>query len=273
AYGNGLEGCRSQRLYVPVGTGNRNKISETIMKMKPSGSTPIEETLNLIEKKILPSKKDAVIILISDGVESCGGNPGAVAAKIGKKYPKVKIHVIGLSVEKPDARELGDLAKKGKGLFFDVKTSKDFNLALNESLGHQLKSKEVQKKIVTSDSNSAPLLRLKKIEVSDLSSESVKIKVFYETRGISIGNYVLNISAVTPVPFNPWETLVDPGVKQIVFQPVSRYGIGSENSVLEVEFPLKELDNVPILVQGELWKTTKIPNLLDISNRLPLKFR
>jgi len=276
AYGNGISGCDSQRLYVPVGTGNRKKISDAVISMRPSGNTPLEATLKLIERKILPAQKDSVILLISDGVESCGGDPSEVAKSIAGKYPGVKINVIGLSVDRPDSVELGKLAENGKGTFYDVNTGRDFSLALNEVLGSTLPEnlKDHEEKFSRENKSVNPELQLTSVEILKNDGVFQKFKIDYTISGIHKGNYVLNIAGLFREPADPWDTIPNHNeYKRIISFPVVKYGISDGSGTLEVEFPSKETANLPILLQGDLWEITKIPILLDISNRLSVNSR
>lgn len=84
-----------------------------VYKVKPRGRSPIAESLRQAAKN-LPSK-NAHILLVSDGVESCGADPCAVAKELLEANPDLQIDVIGFRDEK-DA-QLECIAENGRGAF------------------------------------------------------------------------------------------------------------------------------------------------------------
>ena len=58
------------------------------------------------------------IVLISDGIETCGGDPCAVAKKLTKDNIDFKVHVVGFDVSKKAKEQLECIAKKRKWAIF-----------------------------------------------------------------------------------------------------------------------------------------------------------
>ena len=64
-----------------------------------------------------------MLLLLSDGIESCGGDPIAVAEAIRASGIPVVIHAVGLGVDADAAAALAGLAQAGGGQYFDAPTA------------------------------------------------------------------------------------------------------------------------------------------------------
>ena len=98
--------CRDSRLTVPFGYNNAQFIKDYIKNLSPNGVTPIAYSLEQC-KNDFPYDTTArnVIILITDGEESCGGDPCAIAAALQKHNVVLKPFVIGMNIDdKLDAK-------------------------------------------------------------------------------------------------------------------------------------------------------------------------
>lgn len=131
AYGNGIPGCESYRLYAPLARSSTGAIPGIMQKLIPSGETPIAATLRQVSKSILAKESNVRIVLISDGKESCGGNPDAEAAMLRSRGHQV--HVIGLGVDDVTAVQLKRIAGMGGGVYFHVRTNTDFIEAIQRT--------------------------------------------------------------------------------------------------------------------------------------------
>jgi Ca-activated chloride channel family protein len=131
AYGNQIPGCDSARLYSPLKRSGGKDILAKLPFFFPAGSTPIARTIELVGKHLLTGHSSSEIILISDGIESCDGDPVKEIQKIKKVNPNVKMHVLGLDVLKNEERELHYLANESSGKYFSVKNKKSMEDALS----------------------------------------------------------------------------------------------------------------------------------------------
>ncbi|WCL51284.1 vWA domain-containing protein [Leptospira sp. GIMC2001] len=130
AYGNRIPGCDSARLYSPLKRGGARDIVAKLPLFFPAGSTPIARTLELVSKHLLTGHPNTEIVLISDGVESCDGDPAKEIQKIRLTNPNVKVHVLGLDVLPNEERDLHYLAGVGDGKYFPIKSKQSMENAL-----------------------------------------------------------------------------------------------------------------------------------------------
>lgn len=109
AYGHRREaGCTDIELVRPLGLLKSADYSAVVRKIRPKGSTPISNALQLAAKSASAVPGDASVILISDGLDNCRGNPCGVASDLKKKLPGLKIHVVAF--DRKDKEELKSLS-------------------------------------------------------------------------------------------------------------------------------------------------------------------
>lgn len=107
---------------------NKSAIKRTISGLEPTGWTPIEDSLKKAKTYLdsISGKNDQkLIVLISDGKETCGGNPVTAARKIALSS-NTYIDVIGFNVYGDTQSELQKIAKNGGGSYQNVRSRADF---------------------------------------------------------------------------------------------------------------------------------------------------
>ena len=112
-YGNKKKGCNDFTLVSKPEDYDKKKMLRNIRRMNPRGRSPIADALKQAAKN-LPAE-NAHILLVSDGEESCGGDPCAVAKELRQSNPGLQIDVIGFRDEKE--AQLECIAENGNGAF------------------------------------------------------------------------------------------------------------------------------------------------------------
>ena len=92
--------CSDTRLEVPFAENNANKIKSVLDRIRPKGTTPIAHSLELAAQDF-PQCDNCrnIIILITDGIEACDGDPCAVSQALQKKGIILKPFVIGIGLD------------------------------------------------------------------------------------------------------------------------------------------------------------------------------
>lgn len=109
-----------------------------IGRIKPAvgGMTPLSAALHAAADDLQTATGSAVVILLTDGLESCGGDPQAEAAALIRAAPERSVHVIGFAVERRETRAgLRQIARAGRGFYFDARTGAELAESLRQSLG------------------------------------------------------------------------------------------------------------------------------------------
>lgn len=124
----GKTGCEddSIELLIPIGGGNKKAIKDAINALQPSGSTPIAKTIDKAPEFLKGYEGGANnLILISDGQESCGGDPVDSIKKFKASEYNPQVTVIGLDVDPSTRLQLSKIADASQGVYSDVKDEKD----------------------------------------------------------------------------------------------------------------------------------------------------
>ncbi len=126
-YGKSSCGDDSVELVAPIGRVSRSALKSRINSLTPKGLTPIAMTLNKSIEYFKGFEKDNNnLILISDGAESCGGNPFQAIRAIKESAINPEVVVIGLGVNRSTRQQLSKIAGLSGGVYADVKSEDDF---------------------------------------------------------------------------------------------------------------------------------------------------
>jgi Ca-activated chloride channel family protein len=130
--------CDDSKLEIPFSKNNISKIENKLKSLVPRGTTPIAYSL---EKSAddFPLCKDCrnIVILITDGLEECNGDPCAVSQMLQKKGVILKPFIIGIG---KNFKESFDCV----GSYFDATSEVEFNKALNVVISQALNSTTAQ---------------------------------------------------------------------------------------------------------------------------------
>ncbi len=93
--------CSDTRLEVPFGPNNAAKIRQKLRFVNPKGTTPIAGSLAAGAKDFPEDCHNCrnIIILITDGIEACDGDPCEVSLELQKKGIALKPFVIGIGID------------------------------------------------------------------------------------------------------------------------------------------------------------------------------
>jgi Ca-activated chloride channel family protein len=137
-----VRNCKDSKLEVPFAPASVNapKIKKFINGLEPKGTTPIAYSIAQAEKDFSEcSNCRNIIILITDGIEECEGNPCEVSALLQKKGIFIRPFVIGIGLDMKFADALGCMGK-----FVDVSNENNFYPVLKNVLTEALLRTTVQ---------------------------------------------------------------------------------------------------------------------------------
>jgi len=130
---NKKRGCEDIDVVQPLGPLDKASIKAEIDKYNATGMTPIAASLELAGKELAKSKGGPAIVLVTDGAETCHGDPVAVAAKLAAEFGvKFGINVIGFGIEPQEKKQLADIADKGHGKLLTVENAGELADALKK---------------------------------------------------------------------------------------------------------------------------------------------
>lgn len=136
----GDRSCTDTKLEVPFGKNNHDKIISKLREIRPMGTTLIAYSLEQAAYDF-PTCTDCrnIIVLITDGIEECDGDPCAVSLALQRKGVILKPFVIGLGLD-PSIMD----AFKCIGNFYDARNESTFKQVLNIVISQALNNTTAQ---------------------------------------------------------------------------------------------------------------------------------
>ena len=144
AYGNSSASedndCADSNLLVPFSvastTSNRAPIHTAVSELRPKGQTPIAYALRQAAADFGALDSERSLVLVTDGIESCGGDPVAAAREL---YAQgITIHVIGFGLNNAKAEDTASLrtiAYASGGHYFTANSADELRGALEATVG------------------------------------------------------------------------------------------------------------------------------------------
>lgn len=133
-HGREENNCEDSKLEVSFAPKNAEAIKAKLKSIEPKGNTPITYSL-LQSAGDFPTDKTArnVLILITDGLESCKGDPCATSVALQRKHVFLKPFVIGIGAEREFGKQLECL-----GQYYNAADVKTFRTILNDVVAQTL---------------------------------------------------------------------------------------------------------------------------------------
>ncbi|MCQ6562845.1 vWA domain-containing protein [Paenibacillus mendelii] len=97
-----------------------NQIKTVLQGVKPAGWTPIANALKSVKQDINPETTNSIVYVVSDGIETCGGNPVQIAKELNQAKVKTVVNIIGFDVDHEGQKLLRQVATSGGGEFISV---------------------------------------------------------------------------------------------------------------------------------------------------------
>jgi Mg-chelatase subunit ChlD len=128
AYGHNREqGCSAVEVMRPLSRlsdSSRAAVTAIVERLQPVGHTPIAVALRKGGEELDSSTGLAKVVLITDGMETCNGDPVAEAHKLASNQRlKGGLTVIGFDMNEKEAAAVAQIAKAGNGEFHDAKNA------------------------------------------------------------------------------------------------------------------------------------------------------
>lgn len=131
-------GCEDIDLVQPLGAiSDKSALKGKLMALNNTGMTPIASSLELAGVALQKASGGRAIVLVTDGVESCKGDPSAVASKLANQFGvKFGLHVIGFDIKADERVSLEQIAKNGQGKYFNADNATELASAMQKVTQH-----------------------------------------------------------------------------------------------------------------------------------------
>ena len=140
--------CEDIEILVPPGSADREALLVQVRAIQPKGMTPIAEAVTRVAEQLKGRAAETTIVLVSDGRETCGGDPCAVVKALKAGDIRFVMHVVGFDVTEQDKEELSCIAEAGGGTYFGAGDA-DALLAALETVRKEIEEKVEKAKSTT----------------------------------------------------------------------------------------------------------------------------
>ena len=124
------DACLDSELVVPIEGFDREPLLRSIEAIEARGATPIAYSLELALEDLRGYTGRAVIVLVTDGAESCGGDVRAAVAGLGEAGLEVDVRIIGFALSEHAIRSF-----EGLGTFECANSAGELAAALGRAVG------------------------------------------------------------------------------------------------------------------------------------------
>ena len=125
--------CEDIAILSPIGQETPQALAQKVNALQPMGMTPIASSLiKSVEAFKGVQGGNNHVVLISDGLETCGSDPCKAAKALTEANINARVHVIGFDVGAKEAAELACIPKMGNGKYFRANNIEELKLAIAE---------------------------------------------------------------------------------------------------------------------------------------------
>ncbi|MEI6347545.1 MAG: VWA domain-containing protein [Bacteroidota bacterium] len=235
--------CDDSRLEIPFAYNNIPKIKHRLKLLYPKGTTPIAMSLLQCANDFPPCKNCRnIVILITDGIEECSGDPCKISIELQKKGIILKPFIIGIGANFKEAFNC-------VGTYYDATSEEEFSNILNVVISQALNTTSCQVNIL--DEASKPTETNSSMTFYDAISGEVKYNFEHtmNTHGYPdtlyidpIPTYKVKVHTIPPV----WSDTISMNIGKHTIIPVSA---PQGNMIFKVTDKNTQYRSIPVLIK------------------------
>jgi hypothetical protein len=108
----------------PLDFSGKSELISLIGSLRPVANTPIALALETAGHELAKNDAPCGLILLTDGKETCGGNPAEVASALARRLNlSYGVNVIGFDVQNDERESLAEIARAGKGKYYNAQNA------------------------------------------------------------------------------------------------------------------------------------------------------
>ncbi len=135
AYGHRDKGsCDDIETIVSPAKGTAQAISDAAAKMQFLGKTPLTEAVRRAASELHSTEEKATVVLITDGIETCQGDPCALAQELESSGVDFTAHVVGFGLTKEEGKQVACLAEDTGGQYITADDLDSLTVALQATV-------------------------------------------------------------------------------------------------------------------------------------------
>ncbi len=136
-FGDDKPGSCETRLESPLAPLDAKALAKQIAAVQPKNGakTPIAASLNRVADDLAAAQGVRTVVLVTDGEETCGGDPQAEINALVAKGFDVRVNIVGFAVGEAKLKDtFRAWAAAGHGKYFDAQSSKELGKALEAAV-------------------------------------------------------------------------------------------------------------------------------------------
>ena len=255
--------CEDTHLEVPFEKNNIEKIKHVLKATQPKGTTLIARSLEASETDFPPCENCRnIIILITDGIEACDGDPCAVSRALQQNGVILKPFVIGLGMDQDYSEYF-----RCMGEYYDASNKNSFKQILSIVIAEALSTTTCQVNLL--NVNQKPIETNVNMTFYDQRTGEVKYNLVHAL------NYKGNPDTISIDPLTTYKIVVhtkpEVSVENIKFKPGEHTTIsidapqgslfvkayGNTNNIFNYQYIIKKLDDNQLLNVQSFERTDK----------------
>lgn len=176
AYGHRrAQDCGDIEILMAPGSDDRTGLLVQVAAMEPKGMTPISDSILQVAGALAGREAETTLVLISDGKETCRGDPCEVVKELKKAGIRFVVHVVGFDVTEEEKAQLACMAEAGGGRYFSAGDGAALRAAL-EAVSEEIALKvEAAKTVVVKQATGLGKLRIAFPECALASLEGFRL--------------------------------------------------------------------------------------------------
>lgn len=126
--------CQDTKEIYPVSKPDLDQIQNVLASLKAQGESPVAYALEAAAKDFPAANVDQIIVLVTDGFDTCNGDPCDTAKRIRALNPKLSVQVIGFDISQEDAQKVRCIAENADGRFYLARNENELRKFLDEAV-------------------------------------------------------------------------------------------------------------------------------------------
>jgi Mg-chelatase subunit ChlD len=131
------QGCQDVEVVQPLGEVTdavKDRLAARIAPVKPVGWTPLATSLKVAGQELRHAKGVSQVIVVTDGMETCGGDPIEEVAALNKQFDLADgVEIIGFIVTPDEKAAVELIAKKSHATYYDSNSAKELDEAIKKA--------------------------------------------------------------------------------------------------------------------------------------------
>jgi len=128
--------CQDIEEVIPLGPINAGQFEGTVQALNALGYTPISRAIELAAASLpVAEGQQSTVVLVSDGEETCAGDPCAMAQALKERNIDLVINTIGFAVDENTRQQLQCIAEVTDGAYFEAQSGEELGDALSDASG------------------------------------------------------------------------------------------------------------------------------------------